>query len=60
MLPIGKVSPVQRKMLSKSHVLLVAPREIIIFHPHFLEVLKSLINHKIKDTYPMLHKRETV
>ena len=27
---------------------------------HNLEVLKSLINHKIKDTYPMLHKRETV
>ena len=22
--------------------------------------LKSLINHRIKDTYPMLHKRETV
>ena len=27
---------------------------------HILEVLKSYINHKLKDTYPMLHKRETV
>ena len=30
------------------------PRDLL------LEVLKSLINHKIKDTYPTLHKRETV
>ena len=30
-----------------------------LFLNFFSVFLKSLINHKIKDTYPMLHKQET-
>ena len=30
-----------------------------LFFIIFSVFLKSLINHKIKDTYPMLHKQET-